>query len=127
MNDTEPYEVDGTQISWVQPGEATRYLGKMFGPWGWMTVPNLKRQMDEWSRSVAAKAFPGAGNPEIPSYLRLKARILHSRPSLSMLKAQTPRLGSHQKPPASARAADQCHVVRLNKKRWTASKMLCET
>lgn len=50
----EPYEMDRTQIFWVQPGEATRYLGKMFGPWGGMTVPNLKRQMGEWSRSAAA-------------------------------------------------------------------------
>lgn len=68
MNDTEPYEVDGTQISWVQPGEATRYLGKMFGPWGWMTVPNLKRQMDEWSRSVAAAPLKPFQAPEIRRY-----------------------------------------------------------
>ena len=37
VNDTGPYEV--RQIPWIKPEEATRYLGKMFGPWGGMSIP----------------------------------------------------------------------------------------
>ena len=33
VNDTAVYEMDGKEIPWV-----TRYCGKMFGPWGGMTV-----------------------------------------------------------------------------------------
>ena len=73
----------------MQPDEATSYLGKMFGPWGEMTVPNFKRQIDDWARSVAAaqlkplQALETRRDTILP---RVKARILHSQPSLSMLK-----------------------------------------
>ena len=43
VNDTAVYEMDGKQISWVEADEVTRYCGKMFGPWGGMTVRNRKR------------------------------------------------------------------------------------
>lgn len=33
VNDTAVYEMDGKEIRWV-----TRYCGKMFGPWGGMSV-----------------------------------------------------------------------------------------
>lgn len=43
VNDAAPYVVGGAQIQWVKPEDATRYLGKMSGPWGGMTVPNPRR------------------------------------------------------------------------------------
>lgn len=64
VNDTALYEVDRRQIPWVKPDEATRYLCKTFGPWGGMTVHNLKRQIEDWARSFAAEAVPGTGNME---------------------------------------------------------------
>ena len=43
VNNTAPYMVGREQIPLVKPEDATRYLGKMFGPWRGMTVPNLKK------------------------------------------------------------------------------------
>ena len=64
VSDTAPYEVDRRQIPWVKPDKATRYLSRMFGPWGGMTVPNLKQQIKDWACSFAAEAVPGTGNME---------------------------------------------------------------
>lgn len=100
VNDTAPYEVDGRQIPWVQPDEATRYLGKMFGPWGGMTVLNFKRQIDEWARSDAAaplKPFQALEIWRDTILPRVKARILRSRPSLSMLKGSDTQIRGHVK------------------------------
>ena len=61
VNDTRPYEVDGRQIPWVKPEEATRYLGKMFGPWGGMSIPNLRQTIEEWARSGRCTTEATAG------------------------------------------------------------------
>ena len=77
------------QIPWVKPKDATRYLGKMFGPWGGITVPNLRNKIDDWASSVAAAPFKPFQALEIwreTMLPRIKARILHSRPSLTMLR-----------------------------------------
>ena len=100
VNDVEPYEVDGRPIPWIKPEEATRYLGKMFGPWGGMSVPNLKQQVEEWARSVAAAPLKPLQAMEIwrdTILPRIKARILHSRPSLALLKSLDAQIRGHVK------------------------------
>ena len=100
VNDTEPYEVDGRLIPWIKPEEATRYLGKTFGPWGGMSVPNLKQQIEEWARSVAAAPLKPMQALEIwrdTILPRIKARILHSRPSLALLKSLDAQIRGHVK------------------------------
>ena len=92
--------MDGKQIPWVQPGEVTRYVGKMFGPLGGMTVPNLKKQIEDWARSVAAaplKPFQALEIRRDTVLPRVKARILHSRPSLSVLKGLDTQIRGHVK------------------------------
>ena len=100
VNDTSPYEVDGRQIPWVKPEEATRYLGKMFGPWGGMSIPNLKQTIEEWARSVAAAPLKPLQALEIwrdTILPRIKARILHSRPSVALLKSLDTQIRGHVK------------------------------
>ena len=97
VNDTGPYEVDGRQIPWIKPEEASRYLGKMFGPWGGMSIPILKQKIKEWACSVAAaplKALEIWRDTILP---RIKARILHSRPSLALLKSLDTQICGHVK------------------------------
>ena len=92
VNYTAAYEIDGRRIPWVSPDNATRYLGKMFGPWGGMSIPNLKQQIEEWARSVAAAPLKPMQALEIwrdTILPRIKARILHSRPSAALLKVWT--------------------------------------
>ena len=100
VNDTSPYEVDGRQIPWVKPEEATRYLGKMFGPWGGMSIPNLRQTIEEWARSVAAAPLKPLQALEIwrdTILPRIKARILHSRPSVALLKGLDTQIRGHVK------------------------------
>ena len=100
VNDTAPYEIDGGRIPWVSPDNATRYLGKMFGPWGGMSVPNLKQQIEEWARSVAAAPLKPMQALEIwrdTILPRIKARILHSRPSAAVLKSLDTQIRGHVK------------------------------
>ncbi len=100
VNNTAPYMVGGEQIPWIKPEESTRYLGKMFGPWKGMTVPNLKRQIDDWASNVAAAPLKPFQALEIwrgTILPRVKARILHSRPSMTMLKDLDVQIRGHIK------------------------------
>ena len=95
VNDTGPYEV--RQIPWIKPEEATRYLGKMFGPWGGMSIPNLKQKIEEWACSVAAAPLKALEIWRDTILARIKARILHSRLNLALLKSLDTQIRGHVK------------------------------
>ncbi|KAL8620402.1 hypothetical protein ACOMHN_055483 [Nucella lapillus] len=52
VNNCEQYSINGEPIPWVAPDEATKYLGKQFGPWVGLERPQLFEQLKLWDERV---------------------------------------------------------------------------
>ncbi|KAL8602269.1 hypothetical protein ACOMHN_022782 [Nucella lapillus] len=52
VNNCEQLSINGEPIPWVAPDEATKYLGKQFGPWVGLERPQLIEQLKLWDKRV---------------------------------------------------------------------------
>ena len=100
VNDVPHYMVDDQEIPWVSPESSTRYLGKMIGPWGGMTVSRLSTQIDEWAQKVRKapiRPFQGLEIWRETIIPRVRARLLHCTSSQNMLKGFDNQIKGHVK------------------------------
>ena len=82
VNNIEPFIINGEKIPWINPDESTKYLGKQFGPWQGMKIPELQEQLKTWATRIRTALLKPEQKVEIYRSTvipRLVATLAHTK------------------------------------------------